>query len=239
MGRDVKKGAGIRGSREHGTRQKLAPLTKSEISKGIPVEHAALQHPSIKFVVGHGLAEEDIIHAKQLFLEKDLDGSGFLKADELVAVLRKLRHEVPLQRMKMLMEPYDLNGDGRLDLREFVNMLSLNSATIVNNKGSDELHTDALIERLGEPDYEALTALGGTHEEVERPSTSSGDRLPQHKLDDIDARLADHFGLEGISISQLLPAPITEEKLRQFLLGTTEPGSKEIPGVALSAYSLR
>jgi hypothetical protein len=47
------------------------------------------------------LAEEDVARAKDAFIEVDMDGSGFLEAEELVLTIKKLGHDVSVTRVKV------------------------------------------------------------------------------------------------------------------------------------------
>mmetsp|Transcript_2964 Transcript_2964/g.7493 ORF Transcript_2964/g.7493 Transcript_2964/m.7493 type:complete len:272 (+) Transcript_2964:78-893(+) len=97
------------------------------------------------------LPEELLQRAKAAFLERDTDGSGYLDSEELISLVRSLGHDVSMHRMQELLQPYDADGDGCLDLREFIHMLASNMARL-EDKIEDELHTDALIDILIPPD---------------------------------------------------------------------------------------
>lgn len=201
------------------------------------------------------LNEADILKARDAFIECDTDGSGYLEAEELVGILKRLGIDMSLHKMKELMEPYDLNGDGKLvrapraarsptrpsgrrrhsltvravlcclplpprpqDLREFIHVIGTNSFDL-KGKARDELHTDALIDTLGIADESAIRerVLSGAAEAAASDSPARTERMAPEKLADLEERLRHDFGLP-VSVTDVIPPPVTEEKLRQFLL---------------------
>jgi hypothetical protein len=50
------------------------------------------------------------------------------------------------------------------------------------------------------------------------PAPALNERLPAEKLEDLEHRLSADYGLE-VHLADLIAPPITEEKLRTFLLG--------------------
>lgn len=72
-------------------------------------------------VIDKLLATEDSAQElRRLFKEADTDFSGFLSADELYGVLLKLKIEVTFNELAELLQDFDVDGDAKLNIDEFI-----------------------------------------------------------------------------------------------------------------------
>eukprot|EP01029_Cantina_marsupialis_P014617 TRINITY_DN32059_c0_g1_i2.p1 TRINITY_DN32059_c0_g1~~TRINITY_DN32059_c0_g1_i2.p1 ORF type:complete len:304 (-),score=70.47 TRINITY_DN32059_c0_g1_i2:266-1177(-) len=65
-------------------------------------------------------SEEDVL--RFCFYIFDKDKNGYIEEDELNALLDMLHKHDPKSNLKVAMEKYDKNGDGRIDFKEFLEM---------------------------------------------------------------------------------------------------------------------
>ena len=70
------------------------------------------------------LSDGQLAHCKAVFFDIDRDGSGSIDEDELMHGLRSLGHAIQKQDVKQMIASIEEcpsgNGDGRVDLREFL-----------------------------------------------------------------------------------------------------------------------
>lgn len=90
----------------------------------------------------------------------------------------------------------------------------------MQGKSRDHLSADALIERLGVPVSKDLHELSRDQSAATSTAVPPNERLPLEKIQDLENRLATDFGL-SVQLSDLIAPPITEDKLRVFLLGNS------------------
>merc|ERR1740124_1191421 len=65
--------------------------------------------------------------AEEAFLLVDTDRSGFCDAKELRAVFLRASIELPAEEVQALVDAYDSNGDGKIDLTELTTLLNTTS----------------------------------------------------------------------------------------------------------------
>ena len=71
------------------------------------------------------LSQEDSLEDfRALFVEADTDSTGFLTADEIYNVLVKQGIVVTFEEMVQLIEQFDVSGDAKLDIDEFIAMMN-------------------------------------------------------------------------------------------------------------------
>merc|ERR1711957_427359 len=63
----------------------------------------------------------------EAFLLVDTDRSGFCDAKELRAVFLRASIELPAEEVQALVDAYDSNGDGKIDLTELTTLLNTTS----------------------------------------------------------------------------------------------------------------
>ena len=80
---------------------------------------------------------------KQEFLALDLNGDGDISVGELESLLRSLKTRLGMSEkdIKKLLTDFDQNGDGTIDIQEFLNMIQ-------SGTKRDAIHK-ALIQRSG------------------------------------------------------------------------------------------
>ena len=72
------------------------------------------------------LAQEDNVEdLRKVFLEADVDYSGYLSVGELWAALKKKGADISLDDVCQLMAEIDIDRDGQLDIDEFISLMSL------------------------------------------------------------------------------------------------------------------
>ncbi|MCK6520751.1 EF-hand domain-containing protein [Myxococcota bacterium] len=69
------------------------------------------------------LSPEVRAQLKAVFQEFDLDGDGFISADELRAAMVRFDEHLTDGEAKALVEKHDRGGDGRLNVDEFLRAL--------------------------------------------------------------------------------------------------------------------
>jgi len=74
------------------------------------------------------LMRNDIDHAKRVFNIMDTDGDGSLDEREFGLTLKRLGCEVDAKTLKSLVMIFDLNGDGRVDIGEFLHFMQSREA---------------------------------------------------------------------------------------------------------------
>ena len=89
----------------------------------------ASQLQSAKLAVGHQRGDgvlpprlplELISFLTDIFKSIDLDKSGYVEADELKSYLEAYGSEVADEEIERIIEEFDYDGSGRLDLKEFL-----------------------------------------------------------------------------------------------------------------------
>lgn len=70
---------------------------------------------------GGGIKAMDIKNAFKTF---DLDGNGRISAEELLEVLRRLGEKCSLESCKKMVRAVDADGDGLIDMDEFMTMMT-------------------------------------------------------------------------------------------------------------------
>jgi hypothetical protein len=72
------------------------------------------------------LAKKDSISdLKKVFLEADVDGSGFLDVGEIFAALKRMGAEISEDELAILMAEIDVDKNGMLDIDEFIQFMTL------------------------------------------------------------------------------------------------------------------
>ncbi|MEB3273298.1 MAG: EF-hand domain-containing protein [Prochlorothrix sp.] len=66
----------------------------------------------------------DTLTLEQVFAQIDKDGSGFLDESELKELMREADLEVSDEEIQEMMKMADVNGDGRIDLKEFKQLMT-------------------------------------------------------------------------------------------------------------------
>ncbi|GAB2279954.1 Probable calcium-binding protein cml25 [Dionaea muscipula] len=70
---------------------------------------------------------------EHVFKKFDVNGDGKISSSELGSIMRTLGQEVPEEELRIMIEEVDCDGDGFIDLKEFIEL---------NTKGVD--HVEAL-----------------------------------------------------------------------------------------------
>lgn len=70
---------------------------------------------------GQGLTEY-ITENKEIFLEFDRDGDGFITSDDLKAALLSMGKKMTDAEVRQLLNEADLDGDGKVSFKEFLRM---------------------------------------------------------------------------------------------------------------------
>jgi calcium-binding protein CML len=73
---------------------------------------------------------------RNVFLEADIDGSGFLSVDELYVAVRKVGAEVELNDIIDLMSELDVDRNGQLDIDEFIALMNVGSQLQFRSQGN-------------------------------------------------------------------------------------------------------
>ena len=94
--------------------------------------------------------ECNLDQAKHLFDKFDKDRDGSITAEELLQVLGRLhegtRAELPLAKVKEMIAQYDLNGDGCIDVKEFIEMMLEEPVRkIISQKAMKSLENQAMV----------------------------------------------------------------------------------------------
>ena len=65
------------------------------------------------------------LQLRKEYLELDVDGDGDISANELMLLLKSLKRKLVITEVgiKKMVKDTDLNGDGRIDIDEFLNMM--------------------------------------------------------------------------------------------------------------------
>ena len=84
------------------------------------------------------LSEEEIAKIKRSFLELDEDGSGEISVQELQSILKDPKLRMSEEDVKGLMEDFDLDGNGTIDICEFLILMS-------NRKNRNLIHRAIVI----------------------------------------------------------------------------------------------
>ena len=70
------------------------------------------------------LSESEIKKLKKAFLDLDEDGSGEITIDELKSILRDPRLKISENDIDKMLEEFDLDGSGGIDVSEFLILMS-------------------------------------------------------------------------------------------------------------------
>ena len=84
------------------------------------------------------LSEEEIAKIKRSFLELDEDGSGEISVQELQSILKDPKLKMSEEDVKTLMADFDLDGNGTIDICEFLILMS-------NRKNRNLIHRAIVI----------------------------------------------------------------------------------------------
>ena len=84
------------------------------------------------------LSEEEIAKIKRSFLELDEDGSGEISVQELQSILKDPKLRMSEDDVKTLMADFDLDGNGTIDICEFLILMS-------NRKNRNLIHRAIVI----------------------------------------------------------------------------------------------
>ena len=84
------------------------------------------------------LSEEEIAKIKRSFLELDEDGSGEISVQELQSILKDPKLRMSEEDVKGLMDDFDLDGNGTIDICEFLILMS-------NRKNRNLIHRAIVI----------------------------------------------------------------------------------------------
>ena len=68
------------------------------------------------------VSDDELIRCKKIFFDLDRDGSGSISSDEISFMLRSLGQTPTEQDINALLMKYDMSKDGKIQLREFINM---------------------------------------------------------------------------------------------------------------------
>ncbi|KAG8469278.1 hypothetical protein KFE25_007796 [Diacronema lutheri] len=208
---------------------KLAPLPFAKPKPATPATSAAsskretlLRPATPAGTASDVLSPADKAKARSVFEAADLDGSGMLEAEELCAVLKSLGHEVSTTRMREMLAPFDLRSRGALDLDSFERMIAAHGGTYVA-RSRVELDAEALMDCIcaseNDPikpppaDVPPRAPSGTLGYDGLLPST----RIAPESLRNLEQSLVHDFGL-SVRITDLIDPPITEEKIRSFLV---------------------
>ena len=71
------------------------------------------------------LTREEISQWKKAFKEFDIDGDGTITGKELGNYIGKLGEKFSEEEINALIKIFDSNGDGELDYKEFLQMMTL------------------------------------------------------------------------------------------------------------------
>ena len=69
--------------------------------------------------------EDNVEDLRKVFLEADVDYSGYLSVGELWSALKKKGADITLDDVCQLMAEIDIDRDGQLDIDEFISLMSL------------------------------------------------------------------------------------------------------------------
>jgi calmodulin len=81
-----------------------------------------------------GLTREQVEEFKEAFELFDKDGDGRVTARELGVVMRSLGHEPTEEELRDMVNEIDIDGNGTIELEEFVKMMSKKVQTDENEK---------------------------------------------------------------------------------------------------------
>lgn len=76
-----------------------------------------------EFLVAFGRRKEDI-EMQEAFKVFDKDGNGLISADELQQVMSQLGLAVTVDQVRDLIKQVDMDGDGQVNYKEFVKLMS-------------------------------------------------------------------------------------------------------------------
>jgi Ca2+-binding EF-hand superfamily protein len=71
--------------------------------------------------------KQELEKIKKAFNEKDLDKSGYLSIDEILAMLRESNSSVTMDEAEVYLNKMDTNGDGKVSIDEYVAFLESNA----------------------------------------------------------------------------------------------------------------
>ena len=73
---------------------------------------------------------------RRIFLEADVDKSGFLSIEELFMALKKFGADVLQEDIVQLMSEIDVDRNGELDIDEFVSLIKFGDQLNLKNQNS-------------------------------------------------------------------------------------------------------
>jgi calmodulin len=97
-------------------------------------EFVAMMMPKLK--EEYLASQKNIADLKRMFKQADIDHSGFLTADELSSVLLKNSVQLTQPQLSELMLEMDTDCNGKIDIDEFVDFMSLAEYANFKNPGA-------------------------------------------------------------------------------------------------------
>ena len=127
---------------------------------------------SEKWAPPRRLETREYNRARKVFFELDADGSGSIDADELMKMMHQLGQSPTEKELQELIDAVDDNKDGKIQLREFLNLYLKSSEASKTTNSSDVNY--------------CFSSFGGDPKKLDSRVTS----------EDVSSQLLDMFGLE-------------------------------------------